>query len=526
MHRAYCVDRRAMMRGGAALALALGMGTRAAGQPVPGAVGAPPPVPEPHSFETVIALARDSAARGAEAPPDTLSGPFVGLNLAQYRAIQPRAEAQVWGGQGRGFTLEPLPPGFHFEAQVRLDTVAGGTAQKLDFRLDRFRFDPAQFDPATPLPPVDPEPEMGYAGFRLRHGLNRPDLLDEFLVFQGASYFRAIARHQYYGLSARGLAIATGAPQGEEFPYFTRFWVIEPEPNATSVEIHALLDSPSCAGAYRFVVRPGDATVMEVQLALFPRVEIADIGLAPLTSMFYFNASRRAGIDDYRNAVHDSSGLQMLTGRAERIWRPLANPGQLQVSAFADTDPKGFGLIQRQRSFDDYLDTAARYDRRPSAWVEPLGGWGAGAVVLVEIPTPNEFNDNIVAFWRPRAPLAAGVRFDLEYRLHWAGLSPDAAPIARVAATRSGLGPGGETRAFVVDFDLDGTAFDGLGVDLWTSAGRIETPTLTRLPGGMRARVAFGFAPEGSDSAELGLGLRGADGVRVSETWLYRWTAV
>lgn len=482
-------------------------------------------LPPQHSFDKVVELARANAASAARVPPNALSGPFVGLSEEAYRAIRPRPESQIWAGQQRGFTMDLLPPGFYYDRQVRISVVSGGMAQSLEFALDRFDFDPSQFDPAKPLAPIDPDMHMGYAGFRVRQALNRPDVLDEFLVFQGASYFRAVARDQRYGLSARGLAIATGSARGEEFPYFTDFWVIEPDANATSLVIQALLDSPSICGAYQFTVHPGDATVMEVKANLFPRVEIGEVGIACLTSMFYFDPSRRSSIDDYRQAVHDSGGLQIVTGNNERIWRPLANPAQLQVSAFGDTDPKGFGLMQRHRDFSEFGDAVARYDRRPSAWVEPVGHWGPGAVILVEIPTTNEFNDNIVAFWRPRAPLAAGSQIELGYRLHWTGESPDVAPIARVVSTRSGRALRDDRRLFAIDFDMSGVPFDGLMVDLSTNSGKLDQPQIQRLPGGTTARVVFHFNPDGGESAELRLALRGADAMPVSETWLYRWTA-
>ena len=229
--------------------------------------------------------------------------------------------------------------------------------------------------------------------------------------FQGASYFRAVARDQLYGLSARGLALGTGGPEGEEFPLFRQFWIHEPEVAATSLTIHALLDSPSVTGAYEFVVRPGVETVMDVRSVLFPRVELTGAGIAPLTSMYFFGPKSRARIDDYRDAVHDSSGLQMVTGAGERIWRPLDNPLALQFSAFSDHDPQGFGLTQRERAFIHYEDAEARYERRPSAWVAPSNAWGQGSVVLVEIPTDT---GSMTMSWRSggrrsRSPEAASI---------------------------------------------------------------------------------------------------------------------
>ena len=232
--------------------------------------------------------------------------------------------------------------------------------------------------------------------------------MDEFLVFQGASYFRAVARGQQYGLSARGLAVRTARAEGEEFPAWTDFWIERPAEKAERIVIHAILQSRSVVGAYTFAARPGNDTVIDVDATLFARTELTAFGIAPLTSMFLFDSSNRARFDDYRSAVHDSDGLQIVNGRGERIWRPLANPASLQISAFIDDSPKGFGLLQRKRSFEDFEDAEALYNKRPSLWVEPKGQWGPGHVELVEIPSEREIHDNVVAYWQPKVPIAAG----------------------------------------------------------------------------------------------------------------------
>src|SRR5580704_14869388 len=252
------------------------------------------------------------------------------------------------------------------------------------FNLDRLQTKPAD--------------DLGFAGFRVHYPLNKPDVQDEVCAFLGASYFRAVARGQGYGLSARGLAIKTGDPGGEEFPLFKSFWLERPAKGSDVVVIHALLDRQSAAAAFRFTLRPGAETDIDTEMALYPRVDLAQTGLAPMTSMFLFDANNRAGFDDYRGAVHDSHGLTMMSGKGERIWRAVTNPKTLQISAFEDAGPRGFGLVQRERNFLDYQDLEAVYEKRPSLWVEPLGDWGEGAVMLVEIPSDREVNDNIVGF--------------------------------------------------------------------------------------------------------------------------------
>src|SRR5690606_19157847 len=332
----------------------------------------------------------------------------------------------------------------------------------------------------------------GFAGFRLPAPLNDPGYLDEVCVFLGASYFRAIARGQLYGLSARGLALRTGDPRGEEFPRFSAFWIERPEPGAGQAVVHALLDSPSTTGAFRFVIDPGEQTLIDVQARLYPRVRLDQAGIAPLTSMFQFDASDRGGFDDYRAAVHDSDGLALLNGAGEQLWRPLSNPATLQESTFADTGLRGFGLMQRKREFRDFGDAEAHYERRPSLWVEPRGDWGPGHVHLVEIPTADEYLDNIVAFWRPAHALEPGREHRFDYRLHWCERHDWNHRLARVARTATGaLADGG--RRFVIDFAA--TRGNGDPVPLVTAgAVRVANMTVQALQG-TGWRLAFELHP-------------------------------
>lgn len=244
-----------------------------------------------------------------------------------------------------------------------------------------------------------------YAGIRLHYPINDEGIKDEFIMFQGASYFRALSKGQTYGLSNRGLAIDVAQPKGEEYPLFKRFWVERPSKYQTAIVVHALLDSQSVTGAYRFGIYPGSPTRVEVDVTLFPRRDIQYVGLAPLTSMFLYGGLDSPDKPDYRPAVHNSEGLQIDRGNGERLWRPLNNPNKLQISAFGDEDIKGFGLIQRHRNFDYYQDLESNYHLRPSAWIEPLNDWGKGQLTLLEIPSNAETNDNIVAYWEPKGGL-------------------------------------------------------------------------------------------------------------------------
>jgi periplasmic glucans biosynthesis protein len=479
---------------------------------------------EPFDFERLAAKAEEAARRPYQRPLMELAEPFAELTYDQMRAIRYRPEKLFWGGDGDAWAMDLMPPGFYFDERIRVHLVRGGEAREIPFSTDFFHFHPRYFPYEDGTAPAGLAEDHGFTGVRFRHPLNREGVWDEVAVFQGASYFRSVARDTFYGLSARGLAIGTGEAEPEEFPLFTAYWIEEPEPGAGTLRLWTLLDGPSVAGAYAFTLRPGAETVMDIRLALFPRREIGNAGIAPLTSMYFFGPERRAGWDDFRDAVHDSDGLSIVNGAGETIWRPLTNPVALQYSAFQDENPRRFGLMQRARDFAQYHDAEARYEMRPSAWVEPEGDWGRGSVDLVEIPTRDEFADNIVAYWRPAEPLAAGRRHDFGYRLVWA---PDDAPgpLARVVATRGGGSILDEReRVFVIDFDLGPVPFEGLSPRLQVSEGEIAGSVgLSTTPDGL-ARVGFHFLPGTARAAEFRLELVGPEG-RASELWLYRWTA-
>src|ERR1019366_246974 len=345
-----------------------------------------------------------------------------------------------------------------------VSTVEDGIAQDLVAT-------PAMFQMSSSVPQLG-KVKLPLSGFRIRSQINSKKIWDEFLVFQGASYFRAVAQHLLYGLSARGLAINTAEPSGEELPAFTHFWVERPDPRAKSIIIYALLDSVSATGAYRFTVQPGAETLMDVELTVFPRAEMRVVGIAPLTSMFLFDETNRGRLDDYRPEVHDSDGLMIESNSGEQIFRQLANPMQLQVSSFTTQPPKGFGLVQRSREQSDFQDFENQYERRPSAWIEPKGDWGPGGVELVEIPSGRESNDNIVVFWRPLHGLTPNHPAHFEYRITW--LAEPALPkgMGKVVATRSGASLDGKRRVFILDFVGAGERIDGLRLDLAASQGQ------------------------------------------------------
>lgn len=467
-----------------------------------------------------VAAVHERARRLASEAPRVLEGALpeglTALDYDAYRQIAFRPERRFWRGEPRGFSLDVMHLGSIFRIPVAVHVVEDGVARPIAYDPELFEFRGAFAPPTEALP--------GVSGFRLWYPLDRPDESQEFLVFQGASYFRGVGRDQRYGTSARGLALGTADPRGEEFPAFTSFWVERPAQTATEVRFHGLLESESVTGVYTFVARPGDATVVDVEATLYARHDVDAVGIAPLTSMFLFDTINRHEFDDFRDAVHDAGGLQIVTGTGQRVWRPLTNPSTVQVSAFMDEAPQGFGLTQRRRAFGHYGDVEARYERRPSVWVEPVGDWGKGAVVLVEIPVQTEFNDNIVAFWRPDQPLRAGASASWSYRLSFCEQPPDTAPLARVAATRTGVAPNNGRRLFVVDFDPPDTQDDvALALEASTSAGVLVGHRIERLPESGRRRVTLEFDPGDAVVAELRL-LLTEDGEPRSETWLHRWT--
>lgn len=443
------------------------------------------------------------------------------LTYDQYRAIWFDGREAEWEGTDRPFRIDFFAPGLYFERAVEISLVEDGLARTVAFDLSRF-------DKTDQFPNMPGGEGLGYSGFRLRAELREPGIHEEFCVFQGASYFRAIGTGQTYGLSARGLAIDTAGDEGEEFPEFTRFWIEAPHPEDETIRVHALLDGPSVAGAYRFDITPGLPARMDVQASLFPRRDLANFGFAPLTSMFLFDETNRSSFDDFRSAVHDSEALMMLNGAGELLWRPLANPKRLQVSAFVDRDPQGFGLVQRSRRIEDYADLEAHYHERPTLWVTPAAGWGAGSVNLVEIPSDKEIYDNIVAYWRPAAPLAPGSEHRFAYALSW-GEEPrrprDRAPILK---TRIGNGYDKDAPGTIVAIDFGPHPalrdIDTLTISVAASRGALAPAILQENPGTGGVRLSFRFDPGEEDISEMRAQLL-RDGQPVTEVWLYRWTA-
>ena len=400
-------------------------------------------------FDDVANRAHDLAGTPYKVPVVRMPQELRDLDYDAYRDIRFRPEKALWHNENLPFELMFFHQGRTVPEPVRINVVEpSGTVA--------VPFDPALFDYGRNHFDKRKLADLGFNGFRVHFAVNTPAYKDEVLVFQGASYFRALGKGQQYGLSARGLAVDTAAGSGEEFPRFVEFWIERPKPKATSLVIYALLDSKRVAGAYRFVLTPGPETTMQVTARLFLRERIAKLGLAPLTSMYTFGENQ-PGHDDYRPEVHDSDGLSIQNADGEWIWRPLVNPKRLLVTSFSMKEMRGFGLMQRDRSPASYEDPEAQYERRPSAWIEPVGNWGPGRVELVQIPTPDETNDNVVAYWVPDAmPTPLGRPLEIGYRIRWQ--TAGTTPTGKGWVIQSRRGRGFTRRAdgdinFVVDFD-------------------------------------------------------------------------
>ncbi len=500
------------------LAIALAM-TDAHGAQKPGTQGAvadTAPAAYPFTFDTLLADAKRRAAAPYAPQHNRLPSGLDKLSPEQYRSIRSNPEAAIWHDARLPFRLELLRAGYNLQTAVTVSIVENGVAQDVVAT-------PAMFEMESALPAQLGKMSLPLSGFRIRSHINSSKVWDEFLVFQGASYFRAVAKSLLYGLSARGLAINTAEPSGEEFPAFTHFWVERPGAHASAIVIYALLESESTTGAYRITAQPGVETLTDVDFTLFPRTEVRVAGIAPLTSMFLFDETNRGRLDDYRPEVHDSDGLQIESQSGEHIFRQLANPLKLQVSTFTNQQPRGFGLVQRSRQQGDFQDLEAQYERRPSGWIEPQGDWGAGSVELVEIPSGRETNDNIVAFWRTAQPLTPAHPAHFAYRIVWSAEPLLPKSLGRTIATHSGASVDGKRRVFLLDFVGAGEKVDGLRLDLSASAGRISNAIVMANSALHGLRASFELDPRDAELIELRLRIMRGDRP-VTETWLYRWT--
>ena len=516
------VSRRRLLKHAAALPL-LGIGGAVSrGRPVAAQEQRYGP-PTPFTFDALRAEAKARAQAPYQAPAVRHHDILQTIDYDVFQQIRFLPEHALWADGSTAFPVQFFHLGKWFEEPVAIHALTDGTAREVIYRKDMFDFGSTGLDRLLPG-------DLGFAGFRLMHGEDRER---DWLVFLGASYFRSAGPLDQYGMSARGIAIDTALPTPEEFPRFTAFWLEQAPAGDGSMTMYALLEGPSLTGAYRFDVTRASPVVTEIRAHLFPRAAITRLGVAPLTSMFWFGENNRHQATDWRPEIHDSDGLALWTGAGERIWRPLNNPHIVQTNVVADDNPRGFGLLQRDRSFENYEDDGVFYDRRPSVWVEPLGDWGRGAVHLVEIPTDDEIHDNIAAYWVPEAPVVPGTELTFAYRLHWAAEEPvPPESVGRVVATRLGRGgvPGqprpANRKKFVIDFAGGPLAGLEQRYDVETvvtaSRGVVSNDYALRIVGSDRWRAFFDLEVDGAEPVDLRCYLR-LNGRTLTETWLYQY---
>ncbi len=476
-------------------------------------------------LQSVIDEAMQSAQSDYVVNDHDLHDKLKSMDYQAYRAIRFDAEKSLWRNEN-DYEIQFFHPGFLYEKPVSVVTVGSDNEEKsLAFNSEMFSYE----DSASGMAGLTDE-KSGFAGFRVHYPIKNSEYKDEFAVFLGASYFRLVGKNQVYGISARGLAIDTALPKGEEFPHFTKFWLIEPS-DGEAITVYARLESPSVAGAYKFVITPGKDTTVATQAWLFARDDVEKLGIAPFTSMFLYGENTEKAHDDYRPEVHDSDGVLMHTHNDEVIWRPLTNPKTLQITSLSDTTPKGFGMMQRDTRWENYLDAEANYHLRPGLWVTPEEGFAKGRLELVEIPTPSETHDNIVAYWVPEKPLMEGESAYFAYTLSTVEGIKAPVDIARVAHTRQGASvlPGEKvtedtrTRRFVVDFTVpDGTDIDpkDLSLSLSAAQGKTFQPRVYQVNGDNNIRATFLLEPNGSAAVDMRMYINYQD-QRISEVWNY-----
>ena len=501
------------------LRLAVG-GALAASLPAGGskpAAAEPLGEPSPFAADTVVKMAVALASKPFKEPEAApLPSVFTGLTFDQYTAIRLTPSAAIWRDQKLGFSLEPLHRGFVYTTPIGISIVENGMARKVVYDRADFDFGALKVPPALG--------DLGFSGLRVLKSSDQG--FEDVAIFQGATFYRARAHAQPFGLTARGLAIRTGDDPGEEFPLFREFWIEKPNPAVNTLTMHALMDSPSVTGAFRFTLRPAETTIIDTEMTLIARAAVDKLGFGAMAAAFLFSPLDHRRPDDVRAAAYESTGLQILTGSGEWLWRPVSNRETLQISAFSDVNPRGFGLLQRSRSFEGFYDDETHWELKPSLWIEPIGDWKEGDLRLLEIPADSETNENVIAQWRPKAGMAAATTQSVAFRQFWCWSPPSKPSLASCVLSRRGKA--GDRQRFAVemagDLFADPAKAAAASADLQASRGKITSVRLFPYKDRRSVRVVFDLDPGSETYSELRLTLK-VDNQAASETWLYRWTA-
>lgn len=475
-------------------------------------------------FDQVVDKAAALAAKPYEAPepiPEFLRD----LSFDAYRGIRFRPAKNLWRNKSR-FQVMLVSPGLYYTHAVKINVVDGKGVHTVPYRKEDFTFPPGEIESRIPS-------DLGFAGFKLTYPFRQGTAGNQFLVFAGSSYFRGVGKNNVFGISARGIAVDTGLPSGEQFPSFTEYWLVRPLSEADRVTFYALLNGESLTGAYRFLVTPGNETTLDIKAVLFPRKDIQLTGIAPLTSMFFYGKNTPRPTGEWRPEVHDSDGLLIQNGGSgERLWRPLINPEQLIEEYFETENVRGFGLLQRGTRFCEYQDPEARYDKRPSTWVSPRGDWGRGHIVLVEIPATREIEDNIVVFWSPGDRVTAGKKLTYDYTLSFGDSGVAREETGYAAGTFVGdgnlVGGGRVQGSYRVIVDFEGGGLSNLPAD--TPVTGIVTPLegteliesfVEYVAPSRRWRLSILARPSTGKPLSLRAFLKTGDRT-LTETWTYR----
>src|SRR6516164_9872509 len=451
--------------------------------------------PVPFAANTVLMKAIELAQKPYKEPEAPLPGVFTGLTFEQYASIRRVPATAIWSGEKLGFSLEPLHRGFVYTTPIEINIVDDGLAQKVIYESADFDFGALQ----TPAVLGD----LGFSGLRILAASDQG--FQDVAIFQGASFFRSRARGQNFGVTARGLAIRTGDEPGEEFPLFREFWVEKPSPASNTLTIHALLDSASVTGAFRFTLRPVETTIIDTELTLISRAAVDKLGFGAMAAAYLFSPLDHRRPDDVRAGAYESAGLQILTGAGEWLWRPVSNRDTLQISAFSDVNPRGFGLMQRSRSFDAFFDDETHWELKPSLWIEPIGDWGEGDLRLLEIPAASENNANVIGQWRPKAGMAAATTQSAAFRQFWCWSPPSKPPLASCVSSRRGKV--GDRQRFAVemagDMFADPAKAAAASADVHASPGKIVSVRLFPNKERRSVRVVFDLDPGSETYSEL-----------------------
>lgn len=446
-------------------------------------------------------------------------------NTFERIAIKP--SAALW--QTARFGVDPISAGYIYDQPVDLYEVTPEAVSPIPFDKTKFDWPSQAFAQTVPA-------NLGFAGFSVHYPLSGQDARDVMMTFLGGAQFNVVAANQVPGAHARGVAIDTGLPQGEQFPRFTTFWLVRPNPSDLQLTIYALLDGKSLTGAYQFVIRPNGSRVdVQVTAALFPRTGITRLGLAPLSTMYFYGQIGQRPAGQWRPAAYESDGLLMHTGEGDWVYRSLQNPSTLRVSEFAADGIRGFGFMQRQTQFCQFEDAIARFERRPSFWVTTEAGFGKGKVVLVQIPTGSDLHENQIAFFQPADGVDAAHPISFAYTLSAGNSDIAQEPLAEVRRPLIGtvkLNSDDKTeKAYRVNLDFSGGPLNTLAdndpviaqIDTAGTAN-VQEQAVIPLPEAGHWRLSMLLVPTGKSSVTIDASLALNKKV-ISETWRYELPA-